>query len=489
MSTLYYNGIHVDVVQTVSYDRRIVYDGPTYLWTKHRIHVRGVFNPAATSYGLAGAMLPDPAPPPLVRQPGSNASWTDTLVRHYLAQPRKKLIYTAAAAVQGNGRPDVFADGKNGDGGSLVILDCPPSLSPDFPNFSTDSSRDVYKTDANNGPLPLACNVRQVSGVKTFLVEFVVEACVNECFNYYRFPTVMLSHRWTSTHDVDRHGFTTRHVRGHAVFRSDVLLDLKLRPDGFRAYLSHPIPTNFQRTNVRAVQHEDGNRVDYQFVDREQPLNLRYSNVTQVEAFVHLGQNTPPPERGLEAGLSSVIGAARRGRRSGLIGAATATVSGMLPHSTVNVTVRAWGNRAVNRTFLLLTCQRVLAIKFPQIWGADPSLKSNMYGANVGIGVDLVKPYVEINAFLVAPKIANLIQNIFGGGSDLQSRFPQVFDDGLHPVAQYPDEVGRGIIPQFPERGTHLGTLVAQALDSPCRTPSDPPAEPANTVNPLPDPE
>lgn len=476
MSTLYYNGVAIEVLKTVVCRRRVVLDGPTYLWSEWYIHVRGLLNPAATSYAGAGGA----ERPTLGRTP----SLTDSTIRHLLAQPRQKLVFTAAPPDPTRpGLPDLNV--LQGGGGSLVILDCPETTFAAggvAPNFTGSADFDEYFTDAQNGPFPSIYNVVRIDGMRTFHVEFAVTARVNECYNYYSDPAVLLSHRWTESHDVDRDGFTRRSVRGHAVFRSDVLLNLGTHPDDYRAALFHPIARNCQRQNVRVTAHEDGCRLDYSFTDQEVSHYIIPTHVSRIEAFGTIHQ-TRPNTGDAASGFWKAAGALLRKSFSG---AASALADGLLPFESGTIVIRVWGTRRASLILLVKVAEKVFLAKMPDIFaGGGPGVP--YYGIDSDLTFDFVGKYVELRATVTVPLSKRIVLAATTLDADTTS-FPHFADDDIDGVATTADSPGRMAVLGNETRGTMMQMVVAAALQNPCgATPA--PGDQGLRTPPLPPPK
>lgn len=475
MASIWYNGVSIEILRTVACRRRVVLDGPTYLWSEWFIHVRGVLNPSATSYI---ARLPGDAFP----IEGSLPAYTDATIRHQLMQPRKKLVYTAAGPGPNPGDPpnlDVTAavEGVGGVGGSLVILETPLPLDPDTPNFTGGPAGDRYFTDAQNGPFPTIYNVVRVDGIKTIHIEFAVMARVNECFNYYSSPAVLLAHRWTQTHDVDRDGYTRRSVRGHAIFRSDVLLN-KGRPDDFRAALFHPISQNSERQNVRVVADESNCRLDYSFVDQQVSHNNVVKHVSRVEAFAVARRSQPS-----DVGVLKALAAAALGLRARSPLAAASALGGVLPYISATVVVRVWGTRQASRKLLRNVASRVFSLKMPDPFGGALDLPS--YDIDTAWTYDLVGRYVELQGTLTVP-LGDLSEVSLDGTAELDDVFPNLMTDDIPGVATVRDTPGRMAVQGNTCRGTWLEQCVSQVLEAPCKNPPGPVSVPYTKDVPLP---
>jgi hypothetical protein len=461
VSTLHYNSISLEVLETVECSRRIEYDSAnSYLWTRWRIHVRAYYNPFATSY--------TGQPNQEVAEPGSTPALTDETIRHRLSQSRKKLVYTMAGPGAAPGQPPNL-NVLGGFGGTLVILDCPPSTfaggpGGDQPNYTGGPAADQYICDAAWGPTPIALNIRQIAGLKTWRVEYIIEACVNECYLYYSTPAVLLSHRWRMTSDIDRMGFTTRRVSGSCVFRSDVLRQKNLRPDDVRTALFHPIPMNSVRENVVVVAEEDPARYRYSFTDRECSHNLLVRHVARLEAFAHLHRHLPSTTDVAKSFWRPLLGGAKN--LLNILGA----LEGALPGLAVTVTVRAWGTRKASRALLRNVCQRVLMQKLP-----DPFLGQGgsvpAYSIDAEAIYDLCGRYVEMRATFGAgmPALVGLFL-----GQDLDEQFPGLIQDDIDGVMVTADTPGRMAVLGNRSHGTSLEACLSQAIHGPCENPPAP---------------
>src|SRR2546429_506005 len=91
MSAISYNGITLYPVHVLRYEKHPQFDRPTYLFTRHTIHVRGVYNPAMTSwFPVLNAGIPLPPP---VERPGAFGALTEWAIRHFLVQPRRPFLF------------------------------------------------------------------------------------------------------------------------------------------------------------------------------------------------------------------------------------------------------------------------------------------------------------------------------------------------------------------------------------------------------------
>lgn len=494
MSTFFYNGITISPIYTEACSRRAIYDGPTYLYTRWIIRVRGVFNPGATSFTTAGGdprFGGNPAQPE--KSPGFNPAWTDNSVRLMLQQPRGLLHYSAAG-------PDAFGDADFGQGQDLTILALTDST------ISTSGSSKTL-TDANNGPFPLEINIRRISGTVSFNVDFTIQCDINECYRVYSEPAFVLSNRWQMTHDVNEHAFTVRHVQGRAIFRTDVMLSQEIKPDDYRAAFFFPVPENFKRQNINVSVNPDGNECHYSFSDVEQSHNIICKkNVTKIEAWANISVSQGSLEQGVvalakaakraamhplrEAARSTTVapGAAAGAAMAGieLASSAAAIEYGLLPRATIAVNVRVWGNRLSTRKDLEQVSAKVIALKLPQLQKgivfniplpginipiALVGLGRLVYGTDANNNYDLMGRYVDASITLHCGPISSFFNAPAALIVGLSKRFPELLDDNIGDIATTKDTKGYAMPNDSGSRGTYTEFCVAQALQNICGNP------------------
>jgi hypothetical protein len=143
--------------------------------------------------------------------------------------------------------------------------------------------------DCRNGPLPVATGITKAFGAgETFFVNFQVQCHVDLL---ERLPTdpppIVLSNRFSTTHEIDADSYLQIHVDGEAHFRTDRLYDLQFNADALRQSLFLPVPAGFMRGGIEVHGSEDGASVRYSYIDRQMPVNFvagRYVNATQISA-------------------------------------------------------------------------------------------------------------------------------------------------------------------------------------------------------------
>jgi hypothetical protein len=248
-------------------------------------------------------------------------------------------------------------------------------------------------------------------------------------------------------HDIDDNFYTTRTIRGHAVFRTDLLLDRGEVPDDFRQRLFHSVPPNFKRDKVSVEITEDGTRCNYTVVDRQETVNIDPAlGITRVEASMAVELLDP-----------AIVGFASK---------------------MVKLRLRVWGGRMTKRLGLLHAlgnCARAYNLKPFDTFGQNTRVWVNMVEKEASMEIDLLanNPVAALFVFGGA--------NLFGGGKftafpeDLLTIAP--FNNG---TSNYP-----GVGSTSPgSRGSYIGRMVHQALSAPAfSVPPKPPAAEANAIN------
>ncbi len=261
----------------------------------------------------AGTRTFDLGPRPSVGVP---PAITETAVRHSLSQARQQLIY----AVDG------------------VIMVRSPGA-----GFTVDSA---------NGPVVLeAPTVTQVSGSKSFLVRLTVQTCINECpagSDKTAPKGIVLSNVWEQSEDLDQDYYQTRTTRGRMTFDTAKLTNaafsiapadsvaavvvgggiagavgartIRAIADDFRSLTYQPVPAGFKRMNVVVVVVEDGNQLEYSYVDKQQTLSITSSyasSISRIEAIHTSGTGLPDAIGGIAGATGGIDSLRRLGARVG----------------------------------------------------------------------------------------------------------------------------------------------------------------------------
>jgi hypothetical protein len=423
------------------YTKTPVFDGPTYLYTKHRLRISGIYNPFAVSY-----LAPVGFAPP-VATTGQKAPQTDAAIRHQLAQPQQALTY---------------AVGNSGvAGGTFALL----------------SSTGV---DAANGPFP------------------TVETYINEAALYVTKPTVLLSQRWKMSHHINPDALCTRRITGHAAFRSDRLLSLVAKPDDYRGFCFHPIPTTFKRISIDAEVDEDNLAFDYTIVDQEQMLSITVPGLSRIEGHYTQRQTAPGTEQQAWQSIqttSNILGKAFElvglGNKTKIAdvkgGIDTLVAEGgnaikFIPRRYHDLSITCYGPHGSTWTSLETIARSVISKRITTFqFGTGTS------NFTVNHQYSMSEMAVTVSCTLESGPAASAFLagglNAFGGG--LVSSFP-VFSfgppDELAGVATIGQSAVTQVLAPDNARGTYLGSIVAAALQAPNATPPQPTNPPQFTT-------
>lgn len=410
-------GVYLQDAALLGFERQPVYDAHTYIWTRVRVHVRGVFNPVATSYTFAGVASGTGTDP--VFRSRQVPAFTDRAIRHALAQPRRQLYLEA---------------------GGTVLLYCP-------------AVGEVC--DADSGPKLVGNPIVQALGDKSFLVDVHYECCVNECELFNTTASSMLAHSFSVRESIDQDFYSTITIDGHAIFHRGRLLGnaanqpgLGVVPHDFLAYLAHPVRPGFQRIDVQVDAPEGGNELRYRTTDREKSHTfLRSRGVTRIEA-THSATTTKPNleeyglmamERaagrlagaaGIAAGAAGAVAkggataAGFAGQASGMGFGIINDAVGMIPRVRHVLCARVWGDRTARRDNLELVARAVCEARI-----AGSQLPGVAWWTLRNLTHDLSGKFVEAVAWCEVGPISGAgvavlrgLQSIFGANK------PTIFD-------------------------------------------------------------
>lgn len=463
-----YGCMSFEVERVYRWENRAIYDesGVDYLYNHITIGVQAVLNPLAT-VGNHYTQTPfQPGPNGLAI--GEQALETVRDIQALIMQPRQLLtVYL---------------------GGQLVLQSPLPRNMP-----AKQLDRKLYECDAKGGPKPLAFRVIAIHGTgKTLICAFEIETFVN-LFNDTSAQTpTMLSNRWTMEQDIDELHYTTRTIRGTAVFRKDYLISQRFNratnltvetfPDDFRYYINHPIPANFQRQSVRVSQSADGTQLYYTIVDREMPGNLGIgSKVVRMAGTYTCGTSW----QNLFGIISNDRGVINAPITTGLIGLgremirkAPAILDQILPRLSRNISLTVWGRRSTSTQDLIDFCSHA-AGKFNFIDPAKGWGLKALIGGGYRWEIDLAHRRVSLYVHQEISGLTNrALQALGGGGQWPNTKEGDRFLDGIPDLyvvfdSNNPRPPDRGI------RGTYLGVLMAQRLMNVAENPAAPPAHPS----------
>ncbi len=346
-------------------ERTAIYsdDKSTYLWTDWRIEIDCIYNPGATSFTTDVAGTPVITPP---NNSGVLAPFTDVALRHFLAQPRRRLLIT--------------------DDPAVILLDTG--------TYVDGAGVTRAKPDCTNGPRCTVQSIERLHGSRTYQCRLVFECSINECES----ARLLLAHRWAQSIDINQDHFQVVHTQGQCVFNQSALIVNDNFPDQLRSTLMHPIPANFRRCAIKVEPGSDGYTYNYYTMDVEQPFNLGTNfPAVRIEAMQEGQYNRGGTFRAsVMAGVAGLRAWSQGGTFSGLApGAANAALhfwKGTLPKYTVKVTVRAWGNRNSTRDNLRDRALAIMAYRMSLVNSGDLTPSQEFY-----IQEDLVGRYVEVS--------------------------------------------------------------------------------------------
>lgn len=341
MSKLIYNGLTISHVQTNSFSRQPIYsEGGDYLYTHFQLDVSGIINPKAGAYGLDenGQIAP---------MPGATAASTDVLIRHYLLQPRRQLVFMMV---------------------TNEVLLVAPAKRP-------GNNSGYYPMDANNGPMPRVHSITRIDGDQTFHVNFSVECWLNECPVGGNNPSrALLSNRFSQAHDVDDQMMTVITTTGQAFFRSDVLEQAGEVADTYRRQCLPPCPLGFKRTRMQIAVTTSRNVLTYNVVDQQR--------------FFDIGDTNPLLGGSGIADIDAQFSTATISNEGGVAGG----------RSVAEMAVRVRGVKEASTWILTQTAFKVAGAKLPLNKMPQSgilshlSLTQNMTGRDVTLRISLTLP-------------------------------------------------------------------------------------------------
>ena len=506
MSTLYYGfpdagggGVLLTRLELLSYEREPMWNGPDYLATIHRLRVRGIYNPEVNAYDFASGAIPSDALPAAALRPtsviatgagntrdsalagilalkgnpvgvtaalppaqsrGVMGPTTDRAIRHFMMQPRRRLIYSVGQS------PLLVSPGLNSDG--------------------TAAQRDVY-----NGPMPLACDVVHLSGTRSFQVDYAIETYVNEAGLYVNPASVLLSHRWKRRESIDQDMYSTIVTEGAAIFRTDRLAFLGRVPDDFRTALFHPVVPGYVRRGWDIEASEDGSQLRYALVDKQTHLRVVPPGVTRIEAFLTAEVTEGRPMAAVASGLGGLSS-----KNPLSLDSFVKFFGSFIPLVELSFVVRVWGNDRSTRKSLERVAIGIARARLQQMSAGFDAISKKLAGGSASLTHDLNGSFVEFTlSVATTPADAALTFDgtnfpnptvFFPDDDPAVSTVPSDATDGylMYDVAQQNDLYQAGFLtPKDATTGNRTGTrsglirsLAAAALLGQDATPASPPA-------------
>lgn len=419
---LSYNGLDLQVIKTNFYKKEPIFDGHTYLYTRHTISVLAVYNPKMVGYFLPAGLGNVP------QEAETFAPETDAVIRHHLLQPRKKLLYR-------------FTN-QAGELPFYDVISSPQGLAPNtvdgadlpIPNPHQLGGVKDHPADATEGPFPISCEVKEVRGSKTFLVSFTIRTDINDCEKYEGGPPTVLSHVWSQEEQLDQDFLSIRVTRGRIVFHAGRLRAAGSLQDNYRNAVAQPLIDGFKREHVEVKISEDGLQLQYVIVDKEQPIclnrRLQTAHVTRVEAsLTRVYRNMGDEKRRVTlferelnvlGGAGIVFGRAIGGlvrRLRGIRDAATGqnrdfglvylsqsiaslamTMYDTLPTESFSCQVKVWGDRASYKRDLYQTAISIALAAMPPFNGGSLDITAtwDLTGKSVQLNVERMLPKLSV---------------------------------------------------------------------------------------------
>jgi hypothetical protein len=247
--------------------------------------------------------------------------------------------------------------------------------------------------DPANGPVTDA-RVMQIVNDTSAFVRFKVVTCISDSDHF------ILSNVWSMTDDVDAVGYTTRTVRGRAVFRADYLRLFGLTPDNFRQYLFVPTCPTMRRAKIYAEVSEDNCTLDYAVVDHETTYGTGgNARVLQIEGTATAGCHIAIKDMKQAANILIPAAYEFATGKTGLLDVAKLVWNAGVPNSMCSALVRVTGQKGADPRQLAAVAMLAAAAKFGKNW---------LLGVTVIVGAYLTvplgsedEPWVELRVELL----------------------------------------------------------------------------------------
>lgn len=289
---LQYNGVRLQNVQTLSFVETPV-NGASgeYLYTQTELKVLGyVTLEDYQTIGINPNYL-DSAPA------FQGATQQFSILKHYLEQPRRRLVYS----VNTTGSPGTLgANPGNGKGRLDPKIGLPIFIIvPAHEVMISEVAHEVDMlpfSDVHGGPIPKQVAITHIASNQVWRVEFTVEfATVSPCIqtryittepdesidpnldmgsHNFTVPVAwngsehrkagVLSNRWSVHDHIDDNGYTTRTWTGRVL-----LANSNWSPHDFRALTMFPLQPGMMRYSIDYTASEDNLSLQYSVVDKE----------------------------------------------------------------------------------------------------------------------------------------------------------------------------------------------------------------------------
>jgi hypothetical protein len=502
-------GVYLNVMKVNTYKREAVYAGNDYLYTRHTLSVRAIFNPGTQVDFLIGRPITYLQQPPHV---------VPALQPRQIVGP---LVSSARAPHHGTGQGDRPA-AVTAEAVKHVLMQ--PRLQLHWSvNHQTvlRSPLAGVVVDSTGGPKPLSCDVAEIQSGKTFLVDWTVQTDINECPDFSSQPNPVLSHQYSQEDTLDQDFLTVRVTKGTVVFDAALvrtpgffagLAGQALDIDSMRASFLLPVPAKMKRMAVKVGLEPDNQTLHYEVVDKELPILFNKVGVTRIEG-THKIANTLPgmsvdvPFLGkVDVVKSAAMGGTLTGlgeaglRKLGLPGWAATGLGIIANFATGNFVGGALQN---NWGQILSTSQHIINLK---VWGTRSTTRNTLEDFARDIIVQRIVPLrvsykpIITHSETVHDVVGNFVDTtvVLVGGPLSPLGVPCPTQDFIGTrLFGASDDTGTLLFrtpvitnPQAPphddkSRGTFLETLVASALSKPC-DPAVTPTTPRTSPQTLP---
>lgn len=249
-----YNGVIVRSSRLIGWDREPVYQGPDFLYLRHRIHMVGTLHPKFNWLGVNADVSP---------------SEQDKLLLKRLQTPRRKLEIRLGDAEQ-NAEPWISVE-----------------------------------LDQNHGPVVVASRLSAILGLNHMSHEVVIEFTQNLSPNVgknHPFPPMILSNRWEMSEETDRHFRKRIIVRGRAIFRREQLELGGFLPDQFRKWILWPVVPGYRRVHRQVGTGINGVELFYQTIDEQTSVDILAKHIADLKV-IHTYTHTQPSTEAVDKSL------------------------------------------------------------------------------------------------------------------------------------------------------------------------------------------
>jgi hypothetical protein len=348
---LRYGTVDLDVWKLKEYRREVVEKDGQYLHTKVTLSVLAWYNPGLNRVAnvAIGREISPVAVGPLVAPPVvAPALFTDRSLEQYLNTPRRPLdFYTGAVPVPGIAATPVPA--------------APTAIIFRSPIFAPNGIR--YAVDALNGPMPVHCNVMELVGEKTMLVDFTVVSHICDTDRHvpaglFRVtrqdstPSPLTSLTFWMEEDLDDCFYSTLTVSGSATFRQDLMAARGLVPDDFRDYIGRqfPVPPFMKREKVEIKAMPGNTEITFRIIDKTIGMALTDEyRIAKAAVLFTETDGRDDPAGNIIAALKDLVKGGGIFNAKNILNAAFRVGKALLPKIGWKLDIQLWGKPDASR--------------------------------------------------------------------------------------------------------------------------------------------